>query len=358
VIFCCQLIVACSWESGPGAARRPGSSLAASGKRARRRSPASKALAGEATERSVALSEACGVATGPPPFGRVQGVPTPRNQGEGHGSGRAWCAAVRDSSAYGARNVQMVAAGTGQALAGPAICGEGVRWARPFAASAPWRARQLGPPKGLAELCSHCRRDRSPGAAWPMPLRSSRRASVYEAGQMTASDVAPTKDQVDRAFERTRAALNDRSAVEWLHDYYDPDSNYAGATFLTLRPNPAQSVEATDFYAVSLLESASSHAQVARCSTLAGTDGAQRRARGDPSRRRPRHRERRGHRRCEQLVPGGEADPGGTNGSRHLSCVPASGRSSSRSVTASSPTTCSGSGGLPNGLGGLLRADR
>ena len=33
-------------------------------------------------------------------------------------------AAVRDSSAYGARNVQKVAAGTGEALPGPATCGE------------------------------------------------------------------------------------------------------------------------------------------------------------------------------------------------------------------------------------------
>jgi hypothetical protein len=69
-----------------------------------------------------------------------------------------------------------------------------------------------------------------------------------------ASDVAPIKELLDRAFERTRAALNDPRAVEWLHDYYDPDSNYAGATFLTLQPNPVQSVEATDLYAVSLLE--------------------------------------------------------------------------------------------------------
>ncbi len=30
---------------------------------------------------------------------------------------------VKNSSAYGARNVQKVAAGTGEALPGPAICG-------------------------------------------------------------------------------------------------------------------------------------------------------------------------------------------------------------------------------------------
>ena len=32
-------------------------------------------------------------------------------------------AAVRDSPAYGARNVSMVAAGTGEALPGPVTCG-------------------------------------------------------------------------------------------------------------------------------------------------------------------------------------------------------------------------------------------
>ncbi len=31
---------------------------------------------------------------------------------------------MKDSSAYGARNVQMVAAGTGEALPGPATCDE------------------------------------------------------------------------------------------------------------------------------------------------------------------------------------------------------------------------------------------
>jgi hypothetical protein len=54
----------------------------------------------------------------------VQGVPSPRNQGEGHGSGEEpGSAAVRDSPAYGARNVPIVAAGTGEALPGPVTCG-------------------------------------------------------------------------------------------------------------------------------------------------------------------------------------------------------------------------------------------
>jgi hypothetical protein len=51
-------------------------------------------------------------------------VPSPRIQGEGHGSGEEpGSAAVRDSPAYGARNVSMVAAGTGEALPGPVACG-------------------------------------------------------------------------------------------------------------------------------------------------------------------------------------------------------------------------------------------
>ncbi len=51
-------------------------------------------------------------------------MPSPRNQGEGHGSGaEPGSAAVRDSPAYGARNVSMVAAGTGEALPGPVACG-------------------------------------------------------------------------------------------------------------------------------------------------------------------------------------------------------------------------------------------
>ena len=51
-------------------------------------------------------------------------MPSPRIQGEGHGSGEEpGSAAVRDSPAYGARNASMVAAGTGEALPGPVTCG-------------------------------------------------------------------------------------------------------------------------------------------------------------------------------------------------------------------------------------------
>jgi hypothetical protein len=51
------------------------------------------------------------------------GEPSPDPQGEGHGSGEdPEGAAAMDSPAYGARNVRIVAAGTGEALPGPVTC--------------------------------------------------------------------------------------------------------------------------------------------------------------------------------------------------------------------------------------------
>lgn len=58
-----------------------------------------------------------------PGDGWGEGVPSPEEKGEGHGSGEEpGGAAVKDSSAYGARNVRIVAAGTGEALPGPTDC--------------------------------------------------------------------------------------------------------------------------------------------------------------------------------------------------------------------------------------------
>jgi hypothetical protein len=58
-----------------------------------------------------------------PAFGRAQGEPSPGNRGEGHGSGEEpGGAAVKDSPAYGAWNVQKVMTGTGEALPGPVAC--------------------------------------------------------------------------------------------------------------------------------------------------------------------------------------------------------------------------------------------
>ncbi len=58
-----------------------------------------------------------------PGDGWGEGVPSPEGEGEGHGSGEdPGNAAVMDSPAYGARNVRIVAAGTGEALPGPPDC--------------------------------------------------------------------------------------------------------------------------------------------------------------------------------------------------------------------------------------------
>ena len=105
------------------AVRRPGSRLAAWSGNGPGRSPASKALQGEATAWSVTLREACGVVRFPVAR-QGKGEPSPPYQGEGHGSGEdPGCAAAKNSPAYGARNVQIVTAGTGEALPGPATCG-------------------------------------------------------------------------------------------------------------------------------------------------------------------------------------------------------------------------------------------
>src|SRR6266704_6769534 len=57
------------------------------------------------------------------PLGREEEEPSPGRQGEGHGRGEEpGAAAPRNLPAYGARNAQKVAAGTGEALPGPAAC--------------------------------------------------------------------------------------------------------------------------------------------------------------------------------------------------------------------------------------------
>ena len=54
-------------------------------------------------------------------------------QGEGHGNGEdPGGAAVKNSPAYGAWNVQKVAAGTGEALPGPVVCESSHRSAEPY----------------------------------------------------------------------------------------------------------------------------------------------------------------------------------------------------------------------------------
>jgi hypothetical protein len=73
-------------------------------------------------------------------------VPSPRNQGEGHGSGEEpGSAAAKDSPAYGARNVPIVAAGTGEALPGPVTCGSVTGAWRPITGDpGKWTAGRVG----------------------------------------------------------------------------------------------------------------------------------------------------------------------------------------------------------------------
>ena len=73
-------------------------------------------------------------------------MPSPRIQGEGQGSGEEpGSAAVRDSPAYGARNVSMVAAGTGEALPGPVACGSVTGAWRPITGDpGKWIAGRVG----------------------------------------------------------------------------------------------------------------------------------------------------------------------------------------------------------------------
>ena len=57
-------------------------------------------------------------------MGGVQGGPSSRNRVKAMEDAEDLdVQALKDSPAYGARNVQMVAAGTGEALPGPMACG-------------------------------------------------------------------------------------------------------------------------------------------------------------------------------------------------------------------------------------------
>ncbi|MDX6323428.1 MAG: hypothetical protein QOF52_3286 [Propionibacteriaceae bacterium] len=65
--------------------------------------------------------------------------------------------------------------------------------------------------------------------------------------------VVPTDDQLKYASEQAWAALRHTSAVDRLRAYYDRDGGYAGSTFLTLGENNPREIDATDLFAVSLL---------------------------------------------------------------------------------------------------------
>ncbi len=102
------------------AARRPGSRLAARSGNGSGRSPASKAFWG--SNQTV-----CSIKRSLPrrqwtAFGWKEEEPSPADRGEGHGRGvEPGSAALKNLPAYGALNVWKVAAGTGEALPGPAM---------------------------------------------------------------------------------------------------------------------------------------------------------------------------------------------------------------------------------------------
>src|SRR6266516_1625331 len=100
------------------AARRPGSRLGARSGNGPGRGPASRALLGE--QLSGLQHQAKPAASLVPALRAEEEEPSPGSQGEGHGKGEEpGCAAPRNLPAYGALNVQKVAAGTGEALPGP-----------------------------------------------------------------------------------------------------------------------------------------------------------------------------------------------------------------------------------------------
>jgi hypothetical protein len=126
------------------AARRLGSRLAAWFGNGPGRSPASKAPLGGATQRSAALSEACRVVRGPS-VRAGRGGAEPRVSRRRPWKGRGILERVpRNLPAYGAWNVEKVAAGTGEALPGPTACGCCCRSVAPYNRSEPGSGRVPG----------------------------------------------------------------------------------------------------------------------------------------------------------------------------------------------------------------------
>lgn len=62
------------------------------------------------------------------------------------------------------------------------------------------------------------------------------------------------RDLCDRALVVARNACDHPKAAKYVHDYYNPTGNYAGATFTHLQPVVPDDVTATDLYAISLLQ--------------------------------------------------------------------------------------------------------
>lgn len=55
------------------------------------------------------------------------------------------------------------------------------------------------------------------------------------------------------AADRTLAALRDPNTARRVAEYYTVESNYAGSTFTSLKPNPSDAIDGTDLLATSTL---------------------------------------------------------------------------------------------------------
>lgn len=80
--------------------------------------------------------------------------------------------------------------------------------------------------------------------------------TVIDSSSAPESWVRPSTDQVDRAADFTVRALSGDG--EWpvhgrLEAYYRRSGNYAGASFVSIAPNPARDITAADLHAVTLL---------------------------------------------------------------------------------------------------------
>jgi hypothetical protein len=85
--------------------------------------PSVESPIGGATERSVALSEACGVVNYPSSGGQRECRAASITVKAMEDAEDLNAQASKNSPAYGVRNVRIVTAGTGEALPGPATCG-------------------------------------------------------------------------------------------------------------------------------------------------------------------------------------------------------------------------------------------
>ena len=62
-----------------------------------------------------------------------------------------------------------------------------------------------------------------------------------------------SSNTIDFARNKCLDVLNDKRTSERVRKYYDPDTNYSGATFAGLEPNVSDEITATDLLAVTTL---------------------------------------------------------------------------------------------------------